>query len=65
MSPSGFGGFPPEAITFFEGLEADNSKSYWLANKVTFDTAVRGPMEALIAVGRWSFPAPEDLPAEP
>ena len=49
MSPSGFGGFPPEAITFFEGLEADNSKSYWLANKATFDTAVRGPMEALIA----------------
>ena len=65
MSPSGFGGFPPEAITFFEGLEADNSKSYWLANKVTYDTAVRGPMEALIASVDRSFPAPEDLPAEP
>ena len=43
-----FRGFPPEAISFFEGLEADNSRTYWLANKATYDTCVRGPMEALI-----------------
>jgi len=28
-----FRGWPPEAIEFFEGLEADNSKSYWLAHR--------------------------------
>jgi uncharacterized protein (TIGR02453 family) len=43
-----FTGFPPDAITFFEGLEADNSKSYWTANKTVYDTKVKGPMEELI-----------------
>ena len=40
-------GFPPEALTFYEGLETDNSKAYWQANKHFYDAAVRGPMEAL------------------
>jgi uncharacterized protein (TIGR02453 family) len=44
-----FRGFPPSAITFFEGLEADNSKAYWTANKATYEEAVKGPMEELIA----------------
>jgi uncharacterized protein (TIGR02453 family) len=42
-----FGGFPPAALTFFEGLEADNSKSYWTANKDVYESAVRDPMVAL------------------
>lgn len=42
-------GFPPEALTFYDGLEDDNSRSYWLANKATFEDAVRGPMAALLA----------------
>jgi uncharacterized protein (DUF2461 family) len=42
-----FRGFPPEAITFYEGLEADNSKSYWTANKHIYDQAVKEPFEAL------------------
>lgn len=45
----GFRGFPAEAIAFFEGLEADNSKAYWQANKAVYEAAVRGPMEALLA----------------
>ena len=43
-----FKGWPVEAIEFFEGLEADNSKTYWTANKGVYDDAVRAPMEALL-----------------
>ena len=44
-----FRGFPPDALDFYAGLVADNSKAYWEANKETYLTAVRGPMEALVA----------------
>jgi uncharacterized protein (TIGR02453 family) len=43
-----FRGWPVEAIEFFEGLEADNSKSYWERNKSVYETTVRAPMEALL-----------------
>ncbi len=43
-----FTGFPDEAIRFYEGLIADNSRTYWLANKPVFERAVRGPMLALL-----------------
>ena len=43
-----FTGFPDEAFTFFERLGADNSRTFWLANKATYDTMVRAPMEALL-----------------
>ena len=43
-----FTGFPDEAIRFYEGLIADNSRTYWHANKPTFEQAVRGPMLALL-----------------
>lgn len=29
---STFQGFPEELFSFYEGLEQDNSKSYWEAN---------------------------------
>lgn len=44
-----FRGWPVEAIEFFEGLEADNSKVYWTDNKATYERCVRAPMEALLA----------------
>ena len=44
-----FRGWPAEALEFFEGLEADNSKSYWQRNKTVYETLIRAPMEALIA----------------
>jgi uncharacterized protein (TIGR02453 family) len=44
-----FKGWPPEALAFWEGLELDNSKAYWAANKATYLEAVRAPMEALAA----------------
>jgi uncharacterized protein (TIGR02453 family) len=42
-----FRGFPPEAIEFYERLEADNSRAFWQANKATYESAVKGPMEEL------------------
>jgi uncharacterized protein (TIGR02453 family) len=44
-----FRGFPAEAITFYEGLEADNSKTYWTAHKDVYERAVKEPMEAFCA----------------
>jgi uncharacterized protein (TIGR02453 family) len=44
----GFTGWKAEALEFFDGLEADNSKAYWERNKEVYLTLVRAPMEALI-----------------
>ncbi|MDQ4096958.1 MAG: DUF2461 domain-containing protein, partial [Actinomycetota bacterium] len=49
LRPVAFRGWPPEAIEFFEGLEADNSKTYWQANKHVYERAVRAPMDELVA----------------
>jgi uncharacterized protein (TIGR02453 family) len=43
-----FRGWPAEALDFFEGLEADNSKTYWQRNRDVYDTMVRAPMEELL-----------------
>jgi uncharacterized protein (TIGR02453 family) len=43
-----FSGFPPEAIDFYLGLEADNSKEYWQAHKSVYETAVKGPFDELL-----------------
>jgi uncharacterized protein (TIGR02453 family) len=43
-----FTGFPDEAIRFYDGLIADNSRTYWQANKAVFERAVQGPMRALL-----------------
>ena len=44
-----FRGWPAEAIEFYEGLLADNSKTYWQAHKPTYDDQVRAPMAELLA----------------
>jgi uncharacterized protein (TIGR02453 family) len=44
-----FRGWPPEALEFYEGLEADNSKVYWTAHKDVYDEHVYAPMAALLA----------------
>jgi uncharacterized protein (TIGR02453 family) len=43
-----FRGWPVEALEFFEGLEADNSKTYWQQNKDVYENMVRAPMEELL-----------------
>jgi uncharacterized protein (TIGR02453 family) len=41
-------GWPAEALEFFEGLEADNSRTYWQQNRDVYDRLVRAPMEELL-----------------
>ena len=42
-----FQGWQEEALDFYEGLEADNSRSYWTAHKAIYDEKVLGPMAEL------------------
>ena len=44
----GFSGWPERAFSFYEGLEADNSKTYWTAHRAVYDNDVLAPMEALL-----------------
>jgi uncharacterized protein (TIGR02453 family) len=44
-----FRGWPAEALEFYEGLEADNTKTYWHAHKSEYDELVKAPMQALLA----------------
>ncbi len=44
-----FKGWPVEAIEFYEGLEADNTKAYWQEHKSVYEHCVKGPMEELLA----------------
>jgi uncharacterized protein (TIGR02453 family) len=44
-----FKGWPVEALEFYEGLEVDNTKTYWTENKAVYEEQVRAPMEALLA----------------
>ncbi|WP_067697877.1 DUF2461 domain-containing protein [Nocardia jejuensis] len=46
---SDFIGFPLAGLDFYEDLEADNSKTFWNANKKVWESAVRDPMKALVA----------------
>jgi uncharacterized protein (TIGR02453 family) len=41
-------GFTAKATKFFAGLERDNSKDYWTANKSIFENEVKEPMAALV-----------------
>lgn len=43
-----FEGWPAEALEFYEGLAADNSKTYWTAHKTIYDDQVRAPMSELL-----------------
>ena len=48
----GFDGFGSDAIGFLAGLESDNSKAYFDANRSVYDEQVRLPLQRLcVAVG--------------
>jgi uncharacterized protein (TIGR02453 family) len=49
-----FEGWPEEALEFYEGLAADNSKAYWTDHKAVYEDKVLRPMTELV----------EDLAAE-
>jgi len=44
-----FRGWPSEALEFYEGLAADNSKTYWTAHQTFYEERVREPMRELLA----------------
>jgi len=44
-----FGGWPEDYQRFFIGLELDNSKRYFEANRKVYLASIKGPMEALLA----------------
>jgi uncharacterized protein (TIGR02453 family) len=43
-----FQGFPDDGLVFFEGLEADNSRTYWTEHRATYDASVRAPLQELV-----------------
>ena len=45
----GFSGWPAEAVEFFQGLQADNTKAYWSAHKAVYEASVREPMAELLS----------------
>lgn len=49
MAAMAFRGWPVEAVEFYEGLQADNSKPYWQDHKSVYEQCVRAPMEELLA----------------
>ena len=42
-----FNGWPEEALDFYDGLAADNSKSYWIEHKALYEDKILGPMTEL------------------
>jgi uncharacterized protein (TIGR02453 family) len=47
-APTRLSGFSPAATQFFEDLEDQNTREFWLAHKDVFDREVREPMAALL-----------------
>src|SRR5436190_1705598 len=43
-----FSGWGDEAFEFYEGLEADNTKTYWTKQRAVYDRCVLGPMTELL-----------------
>jgi len=43
-----FSGWPEEALDFYDGLAADNSKTYWTAHRQIYEAAVLRPMTELV-----------------
>ena len=54
-----FEGIPVAALDFYEDLEADNSKSFWLAHKHVYDEHVKAPLQALGTALEPEFGAPK------
>ena len=44
-----FRGFGPEALSFFAGLAAENTRDWFLAHKAEYEQAVKGPAMDLVA----------------
>ena len=58
--PAAFAGWPSEAIAWFEGIEADNSRAWFQANRDSYDRCATFPNDAALEHG--SDVALSDLP---
>ncbi|HWC34679.1 MAG TPA: DUF2461 domain-containing protein [Mycobacteriales bacterium] len=45
-----FAGIPVAALDFYEDLEADNTKTFWNANKAVYEESVKAPLLELTAL---------------
>jgi uncharacterized protein (TIGR02453 family) len=43
-----FSGWPEDALDFYDGLAADNSKAYWTSHRQVYEEQVLGPMTELL-----------------
>jgi uncharacterized protein (TIGR02453 family) len=43
-----FSGIPDDAFAFYEGLRADNSKTYWTAHRPVYEESVKAPLVELL-----------------
>ena len=50
-----FSGWPRAALDFFAGLEVDNSRDYFQANRAVYDEAVKAPFLELSAIVEREF----------
>ncbi len=50
-----FTGWPPEALEWLRGIEANNNREWFQAHKKTYEEAVRGPLEAFLEEVREEF----------
>ncbi len=48
VTQSSFTGFPADTFAWFEGLQSDNSRSYFEANRDIYEASVRGALEAML-----------------
>ena len=42
-----FRGWSDEALDFYRRLEAENNRTFWTANRATYEAEVKAPFEAL------------------
>jgi uncharacterized protein (DUF2461 family) len=56
--PSGFSGWPPDALAFLAELEQDNSRRFWTENADRYRVALREPTRALAAALTAEFGPP-------
>jgi len=43
-----FAGFGPDVVSFYDGLEADNSREYWTGHRAVYDEQVAAPLRLAV-----------------
>ena len=50
-----FAGWPKDGFTFFEQLETNNTRAWFLENKHTYESGIRAPLERFLASAETEF----------